>query len=427
MGRGVTLERTRRPGAISVRRWAVGSLPSFLHPLAREAVLAGTGIVGSVLRSLPGDSTTLGPPRRFAATLSEYGARHPERAQYRELYPAHDLWRAPPAHLEPQRDSNFDSEFHRRAWAGGLGVMPRGRVVASSGAVIAADDTLIYDVSHTAASDDPRRHPIFLTRKLPPMTRIGGSVAVLTTYTSNVPNMFYFVHWLLDTLPRLHLIEKSGVAWDWVVAPQATRFHRETLSLLGVASERILSDRNLHIEAERLVVPTLPGLPVNPPRWVCDYLRDKFLPLALDPDARPLRPGRRLYLSRAKARTRHVANESELVASLARRGFERVFLEDYPFLEQVRMMQESEAVVAPHGASNASLVFCRPGTVFVEMFSPRYVNVCYWSLCNEVGVRYGYVVGDGRPGGRQAHEAIAAPTAKLDRLLDRLCCETKAA
>ncbi len=416
MSRGVTLGRARH-GSASLRRWAVGSLPSFLHPLAREAVLAGTGLVGNVLRTLPGNSTIVGPPRRFVATLAEFVERHPDLASYQEIYSAHDLWRAPPMTAERRVHAAFFGEFHRRAWAAGAATIRRGRVVTSSGAIVAPTDALIYDVSHTAASDDPSRHPIFLARKLPRLSRIAGSVAVLTTYTSNVPGMFYFVHWLLDTLPRLHLIDKSGYRWDRMVAPQATRFQRETLALLGVAPDRIISDRDLHIEADALVVPTLPGLPVNPPKWVCDYLRDMFVTKALATATAAPRRDRKLYLSRAKAKTRHVANEADLLAALARFGFERIFLEDYPFLEQVRIMQESSVVVAPHGASNASLVFCNPGTVFVELFSPRYVNVCYWSLCSEVGVRYGYVLGEGRAGGRQAHEDIIAPIPKLLSLL----------
>jgi capsular polysaccharide biosynthesis protein len=318
--------------------------------------------------------------------------------------------------LERRIDPAFESELHRRAWPAGVAVIDHGRVATSTGAIVSAGDALIYDVSHTAASDDPRQHPIFLARKLPRLSRMGGSVAVLTTYTSNVPTMFYFVHWLLDTLPRLHLIERSGVGWDRLVAPQAMRFQRETLALLGIAPERIIDARDLYIEAERLVVPTLPGLPVNPPKWVCDYLCDIFVPMAGAPERR----GRKLYLSRAKARTRHVTNEADLLAALGGLGFEPIFLEDYPFLEQVRIMRECSMVVAPHGASNASLVFCNPGTSFVELFSPRYVNVCYWSLCNQVGVRYGYVLGEGRAGGRQAHEAITAPIPKLLRLLDEM-------
>jgi capsular polysaccharide biosynthesis protein len=258
-----------------------------------------------------------------------------------------------------------------------------------------------------------------LERKLPPLTRFEGSLAVLTTFTSNVPKMYYFVHWLLDTLPRLHLIEEGGIHWDKIVAPQATRFHRETLSLLGVSPDRIISDRNLYIEAERLVVPTLPGLPVNPPKWATDYLRGKFIPMALG-NSRALRPGRKLYFSRAKAKTRRIRNEAALLAAIEPLGFEQIFLEDYPFLEQVRILQETSMIVAPHGAANASLVFCNPGTIFIEMFNPKYVNVCYWSLANQIAIKYGYVIGDGQGGGRQAHEDVTAPIRKLLDLIGEM-------
>jgi capsular polysaccharide biosynthesis protein len=402
----------------SLRQWAVRHFPARLHPLAREAVFTGTRSVGNLLRSLPGDSRNFGPPRRIAATLADYARSHPETVAYHELYPEHDLRRSLPLAQQADIHPAFLDELHRRAWASGVGLLKNGRVVTNFGAIVSADDALIYDVSHTAANDDPRAHPIFLERRLPRLSRFDGRLAVLTTFASNVPQMYYFVHWLLDALPRLHLIEKSGAAWDKLVAPQATRIHRDTLALLGVASDRIISDRDLYIEAESLVVPTLPGLPVNPPRWACDYLRDKFIPMALE-SARRLNFGRRIYLSRARAKTRRIANEAEFLAAIEPKGFERVFLEDYPFLEQVRIMQEAAVVVAPHGAANASLVFANPQTVFVEMFSPRYVNVCYWSLANQVGIRYGYVT-EGAPGPRQAHADITTPVHEVLHMVDRL-------
>jgi capsular polysaccharide biosynthesis protein len=404
----------------ALRRWAVRHLPSWIHPLARQAVFTGTAAAGTVLRALPGTSKTFGPPRRIAPTLRHYAERHPGTCSYRELYPEHELRRAPPIFWEEKLHPLFVEEMRRRAWATGVGVIRNGRVVTSSGAIIGPDDSLVYDVSHTASNDDPREHPIFLERKLPAVERFEGSVAVLTTLTSNVPQMYYFVHWLLDTLPRLHLLEKSGVAWDRLVAPQATRFQRETLSLLGVPADRIVSGRDRHIEAASLVVPTLPGLPVNPPKWACDYLRGRFIPMALAEGERPLAPGRRLYFSRAKAKTRQIANEAELLAAIEPLGFERIFMEDYSFLEQVRILQETSIAIAPHGAANAGLVFCNPGTAFLEMFSPKYVNVCYWSLCNQIGARYAYVLGEGKPGGRDAHANIVAPIPKLLRALDEL-------
>jgi hypothetical protein len=44
----------------------------------------------------------------------------------------------------------------------------------------------------------------------------------------------------------------------------------------------------------------------------------------------------------------------------------------------------------------SNLVFCSPATKVIEIFSPLYVNVCYWALSEEVGLDYFCVLGQGR-------------------------------
>ena len=47
-------------------------------------------------------------------------------------------------------------------------------------------------------------------------------------------------------------------------------------------------------------------------------------------------------------------------------------------------------VVGPHGAGLANLVFCRPGTKVVEIFSNRFVNLEYWALSCMARLDYYY-------------------------------------
>lgn len=401
----------------TLRRWAVQHMPGWLHPAMRNMELRGNAIVGTGLRLLPGTSRALGPPRRIVPTLKEYARSHAAIASYTDLFPAHWLRRSAPRRMETELHPSFVQDMSRRAWSAGVGVIEGGRVLTSMGAVVAPGDCFIADVSHTGGSDDARMHPIFSELRLPRITRSEVTLAVLTMYASNIAGHYYYGHWMLDTLPRLALLEKSGVAWDKLVAPQATRFQRDTLRLLGIKAEQIIADRDLHLEAARLVVPTLPGLPGNPPRWACDFLRSRFLPLA--PPS--MRSDRKIYISREKAKTRHVLNERELVQALEKRGFERVLLEELPFLEQIRLLNESSVVISPHSTGLTNLVFCRPGTSVIEIFSPRYVTVCWWSLADQVGLDYGYVLGLGKSGGGfRVHEDIVVDVPQVLRLLDEM-------
>jgi capsular polysaccharide biosynthesis protein len=401
----------------NVRRWALEHLPNWIHPAMRRLEQNSYAAAGTALRLLPGTSRDLGPPRQIARTLRDYAKTHPTHATYMELFPSHLMRRSPPRTADADLHPSFVQDLSRQAWPGGVGVIKDGRVLTSLGSVIAPADQFIADVSHTGGNDNARVHPIFSELRLPRVSRTESTVAVLTMYASNIAGHYYYGHWMLDTLPRLALLEKSGIAWDKLVVPQATRFQRETLALLGIDACRLITERDLHIEAANLVVPTLPGLPGNPPGWACDFLRSRFLPLARS----SARSDRRIYISRAKAKTRHVVNEAELMHALEQRGFEQVLLEDLPFLEQVRLLNESSFVVSPHSTGLTNLVFCRPGTSVIEIFSPRYVTACWWALANEVGLDYGYVLGLGkRSGAFRVHEDITVDIPQMLQLLDEM-------
>lgn len=402
-----------KPG---VRKLIIRRVPAKLLPrmksLQFRAALAG----GALLRRLPGSSSRFGPPRRFCPTLAEYaaGCRDGGRASYIALRPNKTIARAPPQSLDGSVHRSFVVEMNRLSPAEGVAVIPEGRVLTDSGQVIAPDDCLISDVSHDGLGDDPAGNQIFLRLKLPPLAHLDESVAVLTTCYSN-----FFFHWMFDSLPRLRLLAESGVAWDRIIAPRQTRFQRESLELLGLNDKRVISDGGRHIEAARLIVPTMPGLSGNPPRWVCDFLRENFLKHV----RRQAQPDRRIYISREREGTRRVVNEAALVELLKRNGFEIFFPEDLSFVEQVELFANARIVMGAHGAGLSNLVFCPKGAAVIELFSPRYVNVCYWALANQLDLRYYYVLGDTKRGRTESklplvRDNIEIDPAKVEAILD---------
>jgi capsular polysaccharide biosynthesis protein len=125
------------------------------------------------------------------------------------------------------------------------------------------------------------------------------------------------------------------------------------------------------------------------PRWVIDWLRNRFLPLAGESSGGTERR-RRLFISRSASRNRRLVNEEEIWAQLEPRGFEYVLAENLDFAEQVAMFANAEAVVAPHGAGLTNLVFCAPGTRVIELFPSRTVD-CYYRLSTDLDLEYAYV------------------------------------
>ncbi|MFP4007427.1 MAG: glycosyltransferase family 61 protein [Spirulinaceae cyanobacterium] len=264
---------------------------------------------------------------------------------------------------------------------------------------------------------------IFEKWKLPPVYFLEGKVASLTSTKGEI----YF-HWMFDLLPKLELLKLGGVELEtidyFVVNSIQSEFQKKSLKSLGIPAEKIIeSNRYPHIKAEKLFAPSLPSLPGNPPRWVCQFLRQGFLKEAQN----NVQPLERLYLSRKTARYRKVLNEDKVWEILKNLGFKTVELEGLSIEGQAAIFNQAKIIIAPHGAGLTNLVFCAPGTKVIEIYSPNYVNVCYYSLCQELGLDYYYLLGEGKqpPEGIDPHivgDDIQVNLDKLKHIIEVVGC-----
>ncbi len=269
--------------------------------------------------------------------------------------------------------------------------IPEGRVAGGKGAVITHDFKLLGDVSTdwSASAKDARLHPLLLQSKLPKSRRLPGISAVLVTSESSG-----FFHWMTDALPRLEILRRAGaILWhsiDHFLIGEGCHAIRESLRLLGVEeSKLVVTRRDSHVVCDSLVVPSFHGAPGNIPPWAVEFLRGQFLASSPLPES-----NRRIYVSRSKASGRKIANEEEILPILASRGFVRSELEDMSLKAQVELFSEAEAVVAPHGAGLTNLIWCAPHTKVLEIFSPLYVNLCYWAIASITQADYYYLLGN---------------------------------
>lgn len=313
--------------------------------------------------------------------------------QYQELYPPLPLQRTPPATLDDRLHWQFELDYGDRSPVGFLLSLPQGRFWGNC-AVISPEGALLGDLSVNFKIDPcqtPQKHPVFW-KALPPPQVCGDRVAVLSSPGGNT----YF-HWMVDVLPRIHLLrlglERWGLDWGaiagFLVNGTAQPFQSESLAALGIPLDRCWdSTAQPHWQADRLLVPSRPrwGTCAVAP-WAFDFLRHT-LPAALG--VVPL-GRRRLYISRGSARRRRVLQEPQLIQRLQGYGFEAVQLEHLSLGEQIALFQSAEAIVAPHGAGLTNLVFCAPGTWVLEMFSPNYVSVSYWNISSQLGLNYWYL------------------------------------
>jgi hypothetical protein len=209
-----------------------------------------------------------------------------------------------------------------------------------------------------------------------------------------VPAVGHIFHWLFDyVVPLMTWLESRREAEpvQLIVNGKLSEVQRRCLEVLaenyGLAAP-IGLPQNEAFAVSRVAVsvlePHTPGV-VHAPAGIAalKMLAEKLSGVSPGPDAK-----RRLYISRNDAKARRVANEAELAPVLAAHGFETVILKGMPLARQVRLFQEAEMVVAPHGAGLTNIAWCRPGTKIIEFFpsphgpfgKPRNATADYWII-----------------------------------------------
>lgn len=276
----------------------------------------------------------------------------------------------------------FQVDFTTKRDEGFVAVVPEGRVWGEAGCVITPIGKILWDVSREWDAS-PDKHSIFQQATFPPVERTDESVAVLAKIGSS-----NYYHWMFDVLPRIHLLNLSGIEVDKYIVPHPLAlFQYETLSILGVNRDRLIEvDSHFHLQASRLVVPALP----YEAQWACEFVRESML--------RRVQPtlqcsNRRLYISRQHCIGRTVVNEQDLITALTPYGFTVVSPESISVKEQVRMFAEAEIIIGPQGSAFTNVFFCKPETQIIELMVPTFVITSTEKICSYLNLGYHRIMG----------------------------------
>jgi hypothetical protein len=297
----------------------------------------------------------------------------------------------------------FTLERHHMYEPTYLAVLPSAHVFGPNGIVVTVDGGIIEE--STWGRGYLNHEPICLACRLPASEKLSGRYFTV----AGLGGSGYY-HWFADVLPRLE-------AWEGLHADDVTLivntpidgWKQESLDLLGVGNASILQLGRRHIELELLYFPSYVGAPSPHPAG-CEWLRKRLLPAE-----RPDRGTRRIYISRSRARSRRLLNESELVPTLQEYGFETVYAESLSLAEQIRRFSEAEAIVAPHGAGLTNMIWSPPCCRILEIFDSAYMELMYYFFAEILDHRYWYLVGKGA--GRQEPQHLT--TGFDDILVDR--------
>jgi capsular polysaccharide biosynthesis protein len=216
------------------------------------------------------------------------------------------------------------------------------------------------------------------------VSRLLDRVTWITTHSTRNHYMWLYTH-----LPRVLLAEQLGLK-DQILFPAQdllSPVKRATLDLLGYQSPSFVEAADEVIQVNELTVIETDGF--DPVRL--NELRQRLVGNA-DITLRS-----RLYISREKCHYRKLKNESEIWPELERQGFEKVFLEDLSLQEQIRKLHSAEIVLGVHGAGFANILFCRPGTLVIEIQDPEDPNPHFYALASLLGLKYNVLIGDVDP------------------------------
>ncbi len=174
-----------------------------------------------------------------------------------------------------------------------------------------------------------------------------------------------YYHWFYDVLPRLEAsIAHLPLDIKYLINDNPQDYQLESLKAYGIGEDRLVLQPDIvsnHVQT--LWFATSAGHTgfSNP-----ELLRKVYQRLVAHCSHQE--SSKKYYLSRSKAKTRRVVNENELLPVLRDHGIEWMCAEDLDFREQVQRFANAEAILGPHGAGLANLLFMPIGSKCGEMY-----------------------------------------------------------
>jgi glycosyl transferase family 61 len=333
----------------------------------------------------------------------------PDGARFTELdAPYHAVIRGPAAWDDGERD-DFSKVWQRVArgyylYACGILELPSARFHLPSGTV-SVDGK--FPSETIGLLDFPFRWQYMdaLRTLWAPARRVEDGYLLTLQQSSN------YYHWVCEVLPLAFALMRDE-RWGELpvyVGADLPGFVFQYLRLLELDRFCRPLPRGVY-SANSLRVPTFPSMANSPSPHHLTILRDACLK-AVGPSREPRR---RLCISRSDATARRVLNEGQLLRAIDHLGFERVTLAGLSVVEQIRLFQSAEMVIAPQGAGNTNLLFAPGDCVITELLTPQINTWSFMAIASTLGQLYGYV------GGTQVGDDLVVDVTIVRRVLEQM-------
>lgn len=264
-----------------------------------------------------------------------------------------------------------------------------GRVLHRDGAIIDRNNRLIAGISGFDFESEFPGNPL-RRKQLSDPIHVPGTIALLTGFASH-----NYYHWLIDILPKLSALQRTGIPIDRFFIPQDKPFQRELVQAIGIDPRKIIAAKHSsHFSADRILASTWHGQSATPMR--VQAIREGIV--FMNRSSIRTNP-KRIYISRTSSRVRRIENEGQLIRVLRSYNFKVLHLEAMTVEDQIAAYRSAEIIVAPHGAGLANLCFCNPGTRVLEITTPFRVLSLFTRLANAAGLEFHLHLGN--PAGKK--------------------------
>ncbi|MDR3520673.1 MAG: glycosyltransferase family 61 protein [Acidocella sp.] len=210
-------------------------------------------------------------------------------------------------------------------------------------------------------------------------------------------------HWLVDFLPKLHILAKTGYdifKLKYLIPTDIMPYGLKWLHLLGLSDEQFIryDPRKDIVAVEQLILPTV----TRTGHREMDIFPEcaNFLKTLLDQNAGPTLAaeecGERIFVSRARAGRdgRALTNRAEIEAIAAAHGFYIFHPEILDIAQQVAVFRSARQIVGEYGSGMHGSMFSSPGTTVCLLRGTAYhPGFLQSGLCQVLQQPCGYVFG----------------------------------
>ena len=300
----------------------------------------------------------------------------------RRLLEGFEVERAAPANLVPEDDVLFRHEYRRAFGPTDLHVV--GPVHVTSDGSCIRGLQVVRELEFLPGEVQPSLR--YILGSLRRRRRLAGGEPYVVAF--NCWSGGNYFHWMCDVMPRLFLV-RDLLPHSTVLLPSShdVPFVHKTLGAFRPGAVEFFDPGVTPFLREAVV----PGHIATSGNYHEATMRElaAFLRAELAPGATP--SGRRVYITRRKAKFRYVLNEDEVAGVVREHGFEVVSNEDITLEEQVALHTEAAALVGIMGANLVNTMFMPEGSSLLQLSKRDDAhNHCYYALAAAAGVRFLY-------------------------------------